>query len=33
MRGIDISHWQNGLDLNTIDFDFVIMKAKRLIYF
>ena len=29
MRGIDISHWQNGLDLNAIDFDFVIMKATE----
>ena len=29
MRGIDISHWQNGLDLNAIDFGFVIMKATE----
>ena len=29
MRGIDISHWQDGLDLSTIDFDFVIMKATE----
>ena len=29
MRGIDISHWQKGLNLNVIDFDFVIMKATE----
>ena len=29
MRGIDISHWQSGLNLNTIDFDFAIMKATE----
>lgn len=29
MRGIDISHWQDGLDLGVIDFDFAIMKATE----
>ena len=29
MRGIDISHWQKGLNLNAIDFDFAIMKATE----
>ena len=29
MKGIDISHWQNGLDLSKIDFDFVIIKATE----
>ena len=29
MKGIDISHWQNGLDLYKIDFNFVIMKATE----
>lgn len=29
MRGIDISHWQDGLDLGLIDFDFAIMKATE----
>ena len=29
MKGIDISHWQNGLNLSAIDFDFVIMKATE----
>lgn len=29
MKGIDISHWQNGLDISKIDFDFVIIKATE----
>lgn len=29
LKGIDISHWQRGLDLNKIDFDFVIVKATE----
>lgn len=29
MKGIDISHWQKGLNLSAIDFDFVIMKATE----
>lgn len=29
LKGIDLSHWQRGLDLNKIDFDFVIAKATE----
>lgn len=29
LRGIDISKWQQGLDLGAIDFDFVIIKATE----
>lgn len=29
MRGIDISHWQSGIDLSAIDVDFVICKATE----
>lgn len=29
MNGIDISHWQSGLNLNNISFDFAIMKATE----
>ena len=29
LKGIDISHWQRGLDLNKVDFDFVIVKATE----
>ena len=29
MNGIDISNWQKGLNLNNIDFDFVICKATE----
>jgi GH25 family lysozyme M1 (1,4-beta-N-acetylmuramidase) len=29
MRGIDISNWQGGLDLNKLDIDFAIMKATE----
>lgn len=29
MNGIDISHWQSGLDLSKISFDFAIMKATE----
>lgn len=29
LNGIDISHWQDGINLNNIDFDFVIMKATE----
>lgn len=33
MRGIDISNWQNGLNLDTLDIDFAIMKATEGNYF
>lgn len=29
LRGIDISHYQKGLDLNALDYDFVICKATE----
>lgn len=29
LNGIDISHWQNGLNLDKISFDFAIMKATE----
>lgn len=29
LKGIDISKWQQGLDLSAIDFDFVIIKATE----
>lgn len=29
MRGIDISHWQQGINLATVDCDFVIIKATQ----
>ena len=29
LKGIDISKWQRGIDLNKIDFDFVIIKATE----
>lgn len=29
LKGIDVSHWQRGLNLNKIDFDFVIVKATE----
>ena len=29
LHGIDISHWQKGIDLNAIDYDFVIIKATQ----
>ena len=29
MRGIDISHWQSGIDLSAINVDFVICKATE----
>lgn len=29
LKGIDISKWQQGIDLNKIDFDFVIIKATE----
>lgn len=29
MNGIDISHWQDGIDLNKVPFDFCIMKATE----
>lgn len=29
MRGIDISNWQNGMDLNSVDIDFCICKATE----
>ena len=29
MRGIDISNWQGGLNLNSVDVDFAIMKATE----
>ena len=29
MNGIDISHWQNGIDLNAVPCEFVIMKATQ----
>lgn len=29
MQGIDISNWQNGIDLNTVPYDFVICKATQ----
>lgn len=29
LHGIDVSHWQKGLDLNKIDYDFVIIKATQ----
>lgn len=28
MNGIDISHWQNGIDLNKIEADFILCKAS-----
>ena len=29
LNGIDISHWQDGINLNKISFDFCIMKATE----
>lgn len=29
MNGIDISHWQDGIDLNVVPCDFVIIKATQ----
>lgn len=29
MNGIDVSHWQKGIDLSTFECDFVIMKATQ----
>ena len=29
MDGIDISHWQDGIDLDDVDYDFVICKASQ----
>lgn len=29
LRGIDISHWQNGIDINALDYDFMICKATE----
>lgn len=29
LNGIDISHWQDGIDLNRVDFDFAVMKATE----
>lgn len=29
LYGIDVSHWQKGINLNAIDFDFVIIKATQ----
>ena len=29
LKGIDISNWQNGINLNAIDADFVIVKATE----
>ncbi|NHM16182.1 hypothetical protein GMI69_05855 [Eggerthellaceae bacterium zg-887] len=29
VQGIDISHWQNGIDLGAVDVDFVIVKATE----
>ena len=29
LNGIDISNWQNGIDLNTVPYDFVICKATQ----
>lgn len=29
MKGIDISHWQRGIDLAAVDCDFVIIKATQ----
>ena len=29
LKGIDISHWQEGIDLGAIDVDFVIIKATE----
>lgn len=29
LNGIDISHWQDGIDLNKVAFDFVVMKATE----
>lgn len=29
LNGIDISHWQDGINLNRVDFDFVVMKATE----
>ena len=33
LYGIDISHWQNGLDLSKIMADFIIIKATEGIKF
>lgn len=33
MRGIDISNWQDGLNLNSLNIDFAIMKATEGNYF
>ena len=33
MNGIDISHWQDGINLNVISYDFVIVKATQGIKF
>ena len=29
MRGVDVSHWQEGIDLSALDCDFVICKATQ----
>ena len=29
LNGLDISNWQAGTDLSSIDFDFVIIKATQ----
>lgn len=29
MRGIDISNWQAGIDLDAVDYEFVMMKATQ----
>ena len=29
LRGIDISNWQKGINLNIVDADFVIIKASE----
>ena len=29
MRGIDISNWQAGIDLDAVDYEFVMMKAMQ----
>ena len=33
LNGIDISHWQSGIDLNAVPFDFCIMKATEGTYY
>lgn len=33
LKGVDISNWQGGLNLNNLDIDFAIMKATEGLYF